>query len=135
MYTQEYLAKERHRERLRQAEEERAAQQVAELRKLEKRQERAERQLLHAWQRVEQLRSLIERRLTSQPRQRRSQQNRSQLRNPGRARAVPGFVIVQAVRRSAYPGTQRTTSARNGPSHSSWHSTPIPAVDTRWIST
>ena len=59
MYTQEYLVKERHRERLRQAEEERAAQQVVELRKLEKRQERAERQLLHAWKRVEQLRSLI----------------------------------------------------------------------------
>ncbi len=59
MYTQEYLAKERHRERLRQAEEERAAHQVAELHKLEKRQERAERQLLHAWQRVEQLRSLM----------------------------------------------------------------------------
>ena len=59
MYTQEYLVKERHRERLREAEEERAAHQVVELRKLEKRQERAERQLLHAWKRVEQLRSLI----------------------------------------------------------------------------
>jgi hypothetical protein len=59
MYTQEYLAKERHQERLRQAEEERSASQVAELHKLEKRQERAERQLLHAWQRVEQLRSLM----------------------------------------------------------------------------
>ena len=59
MYTQEYLAKDRHRERLRQAEEERAAQQVVELRKLERRSARAERQLLHAWQRVEQLRSLM----------------------------------------------------------------------------
>jgi hypothetical protein len=59
MYTQEYLVKERQRERLRQAEQERTASQVAELRKLEKRQERAERQLLHAWQRVEQLRSLM----------------------------------------------------------------------------
>ena len=59
MFTQEYLAKERHQERLRQAEQERAASQVTELRKLEKRQERAERQLLHAWQRVEQLRSLL----------------------------------------------------------------------------
>jgi hypothetical protein len=59
MYTQEYLVKERHRERLRQAEQERAAHQAAELRKLEKRQERAERQLMHAWRRVEQLRSLI----------------------------------------------------------------------------
>jgi hypothetical protein len=59
MYAQEYLVKERQYERLRQAEQERAASQVAELRKLEKRQERAERQLLHAWQRVEQLRSLM----------------------------------------------------------------------------
>ena len=59
MYTQEYLVRDRHRERLRQAEEERAAQQVTELRKLEKRQQRAERQLLHAWQRVEHLRSTL----------------------------------------------------------------------------
>jgi len=59
MYTQEYLAKDRHQERLRQAEQERAASQVSELRKLEKRQERAERQLMSAWRRVEQLRSLI----------------------------------------------------------------------------
>jgi hypothetical protein len=59
MFTQEYLAKERHQERLRQAEQERAASQVTELRKLEKRQERAERQLLSAWQRVERLRSLM----------------------------------------------------------------------------
>jgi hypothetical protein len=59
MYTQEYLSKERQRERLRQAEQERSARQVAELRKLEKRQERAERQLLSAWQRVERLRSTL----------------------------------------------------------------------------
>jgi hypothetical protein len=59
MYAQEYLAKERHQERLRQAEAERAASRVVELRKLEKRQQRAERQLLSAWQRVERLRSLM----------------------------------------------------------------------------
>ena len=59
MYTQEYLAKERQQERLRQAERERSARQVSELRRLEKRQERAERQLLSAWQRVERLRSVI----------------------------------------------------------------------------
>jgi hypothetical protein len=59
MYTQEYLAKERQYERLRQAEQERAASQVTALRRLEKRQERAERQLLSAWRRVEQLRSLM----------------------------------------------------------------------------
>ena len=59
MYTQEHLAKDRQYERLRQAEQERAARQVTELRKLEKRQERAERQLLSAWQRVERLRSTL----------------------------------------------------------------------------
>lgn len=59
MYPQEYLAKERHQERLRYAEGQRAASQAAELNKLEKRQERAERQLLNAWQRVDQLRSLM----------------------------------------------------------------------------
>jgi hypothetical protein len=59
MYVQEYLAKERQRERLKQAQEERSAQQVAELRKLERRQERAERELLSTWQRVERLRAII----------------------------------------------------------------------------
>ncbi len=59
MYTAERLAKDRHQERLRQAQDERAAQQVAELHKLEKRQARAERDLLHAWQRVERLRSML----------------------------------------------------------------------------
>ena len=59
MYVQEYLAKELHQDSLRRAEDKRAASRVSELRKLEKRQERAERQLLSAWQRVEQLRSLI----------------------------------------------------------------------------
>ncbi len=59
MYTAEQLIKDRHQERLRQAQEQRAAQQVAELRKLEKRQRRAERELLHAWQRVERLRSML----------------------------------------------------------------------------
>jgi hypothetical protein len=59
MYVQECLSKERQHERLRQAEQERSARQVTELRKLEKRQERAERQLLSAWQRVERLRSAL----------------------------------------------------------------------------
>jgi hypothetical protein len=59
MYVQEYLAKELHQDSLRRAEDGRAAYQVSELRKLEKRQERAERQLLSAWRRVEQLRSVI----------------------------------------------------------------------------
>jgi hypothetical protein len=59
MYTQERLSRERHHERLRQAERERSARQVTELRKLEKRQERAERELLSAWQRVERLRATL----------------------------------------------------------------------------
>jgi hypothetical protein len=59
MYVQEYLARERQQERLRQAREERSAHQVAELRKLERRRVRAERALLSTWQRVEQLRSTI----------------------------------------------------------------------------
>ena len=59
MYVQEYLAKERQQERLKQAHEERSAKQVAELRKLERRQQRAERELLSAWKRVERLRSTL----------------------------------------------------------------------------
>ena len=59
MYVQEYLAKERQQERLRQAHEERSASQLAELRRLERRRHRAERALLSTWQRVEQLRSTI----------------------------------------------------------------------------
>jgi len=59
MYIQERLAEERHRERLKQAEEERIGYQVAELQKMERRRHRAERALVHAWQRVDQLRSMI----------------------------------------------------------------------------
>ena len=59
MYVEHYLVKERHQERLRQAAAERSAQQAAELHKLEKRQERAERELLNAWQRVEKLRATM----------------------------------------------------------------------------
>ncbi len=59
MYAEQYLARERHRERLKQAEQERAGQRVAELRKLQKERERAERRLLRAWQRVEQARSAM----------------------------------------------------------------------------
>jgi hypothetical protein len=59
MYAQEYLSKERQQERLREAEQERSARRVSELRKLEKRQERAERQLLSAWQRIERLRATL----------------------------------------------------------------------------
>lgn len=64
MYAQEYLVRERHQERMRQADDRQVARQVAEFRKLEKRRERAERQLLqawhqlvHTWEHVEQFRS------------------------------------------------------------------------------
>jgi hypothetical protein len=60
MYVQECLANDRHRERLREADEDRTAYQVAELRKMERRRTRAERQLLSAWQRVDELRSMLE---------------------------------------------------------------------------
>ena len=59
MYTQEYLVKERQHERIRQAERLRAAAQVAELHKLDRQRQRAERQLRHAGRRAEQLRSLL----------------------------------------------------------------------------
>jgi len=60
MYVQEFLAKERQHERLKQAREERVGQQVAELKKVERRRHRAERDLVRAWRRVDQLRSMIE---------------------------------------------------------------------------
>jgi thiamine kinase-like enzyme len=59
MYVEQYLAKERHQEQIRRAEEERVAHQLTELHKLERRQARAERQLLQAWARVEQIRAVI----------------------------------------------------------------------------
>ncbi|HEY0938231.1 MAG TPA: hypothetical protein VGD91_31365 [Trebonia sp.] len=59
MHAEQLLARDRHREHLQRAQDERAAQQLSELRKLERRQERAERNLLHAWQRVERLRVLL----------------------------------------------------------------------------
>jgi hypothetical protein len=60
MYVQESLARDRQRERLREAQDDRTARQITELQKVERRRERAERQLLHAWQRVDQLRSMLE---------------------------------------------------------------------------
>jgi hypothetical protein len=59
MYVEECLARDRHTERLKRAHDERVANRVAELNRMEKRQERAERELLSAWQRVDQLRSML----------------------------------------------------------------------------
>jgi hypothetical protein len=55
---QESIASDRRHERLRQAREHRSARQAAELRRLERRQARAERGLMRAWQRVEQLHAM-----------------------------------------------------------------------------
>ena len=59
-YVEQCLARDRHEERLSQAREERAARRVAELRRMEKRQQRAERELLHVWKAVDQLRSAMQ---------------------------------------------------------------------------
>ena len=59
MYVEQYIVKDKHQERLKRAEEEQMGRQVAQMRKLEKRRERAERQLLQAWQRVERLRDVL----------------------------------------------------------------------------
>ena len=59
MYVEQYLVKDKHQERLKRAEEEQMGRQLVQIRKLEKRRERAERQLLQAWQRVEQLREVL----------------------------------------------------------------------------
>jgi hypothetical protein len=56
MYVQQYIVKDKQQEHLKRAEAVQMGRQVAQMRKLEKRRERAERQLLQAWQRVEQLR-------------------------------------------------------------------------------
>ncbi|HEX4087177.1 MAG TPA: hypothetical protein VHZ33_00610 [Trebonia sp.] len=60
MFIEQSLASERHTERLRQAHDERTASQVAELQRMERRRVRAERELIHAWQAVDQLRSAIQ---------------------------------------------------------------------------
>jgi hypothetical protein len=60
VYIEQALARDRHEERLKQAREERAAQQVAGLHRMEKRRVRAERELLHVWQAVDQLRSAMQ---------------------------------------------------------------------------
>lgn len=60
MYTSQTLASDRHRDRLRQAQEGRLARQAAELRRLERQRQRAERKMWHAGQRVHELRNTLE---------------------------------------------------------------------------
>lgn len=59
MYVEQYLVKDRQREQLRQAEEVQRRRQVVQFRRLKRRQERAERQLIDAWRRVEELRETM----------------------------------------------------------------------------
>jgi hypothetical protein len=56
MYVQQYIVKDKHQQQLKRAEEVQLGRQVAQIRRLERRRERAERQLIQAWQRVEELR-------------------------------------------------------------------------------
>ena len=59
MYFEECIARDRHAERLDRAHDERVASRLAELNRVEKRQERAGRELLNAWQRADDLRSRL----------------------------------------------------------------------------
>jgi hypothetical protein len=60
MYMSETLARDRYLDRLEQAQESRVARRTAELRRLERIRQRAERKLLRAWQRADELRTTIE---------------------------------------------------------------------------
>jgi hypothetical protein len=60
MFTSETLAKDRHHDRLRQAQEDRLARRAAELRRLERTRQRAERKLQRTWKRARELRTTIE---------------------------------------------------------------------------
>ncbi len=60
MYLSQTLARDRYLDRLAQAREGRIARQAAEFRRLERVRRRAERKLLRAWQRADELRATIE---------------------------------------------------------------------------
>lgn len=59
MSIEQYLVRERHQERIKRAERERVGRRIAEFRRLDRQRERAERQLLRVWQRVDQARSIM----------------------------------------------------------------------------
>ncbi len=59
MYLSETLARDRSSARYEEAQHARIARQAAELRKLARIQQRAERKLLRAWQRADELRTMI----------------------------------------------------------------------------
>ena len=60
MYMSETLARDRHHGQLEKAHQERLARQAAELRRLERVRQRAERRLLRAWERADELRAMLE---------------------------------------------------------------------------
>jgi len=60
MYLSETLARDRSSARHQEAQDARIARQAAELRKLDRMRQRAERKLLRAWQRSDELRASIE---------------------------------------------------------------------------
>ncbi len=60
MYTSQTLARERHLDQLERARQSRIGRQAAELRRLDRIRQRAERRLLRAWQRADDLRITIE---------------------------------------------------------------------------
>jgi hypothetical protein len=59
MYLSETLARDRYRETLNRAQEAREARQVAELNRAERQQERAERKMVEAWRRADELRAML----------------------------------------------------------------------------
>jgi hypothetical protein len=60
MYMSETLARDRYRSGLESAQQARLARQAAELRRVERVRQRAERRLLRAWQRADELRTMLE---------------------------------------------------------------------------
>ena len=60
MYMSEALARDRYRSGLESAQQARLARQAAELRRVERVRQRAERRLLRAWQRADELRTMLE---------------------------------------------------------------------------
>jgi hypothetical protein len=60
MFPSQILARDRHRDQLERAQQARIARQAAELRRLERSRQRAERKLLRVWQRADELRAMLE---------------------------------------------------------------------------
>jgi hypothetical protein len=60
MYLSETLARDRHKDTIEQARHERQARQASDLNRLHRRQLRAERRMISAWQRTDELRTMLE---------------------------------------------------------------------------